>query len=434
MIRGEIRKVRARSARWPVSGAIRVTLRAAVSAVAGLMVIVAMAPASAAQRPGGLVSGHAHASTAGAVTRARVAAGGGHTCGILADGTLWCWGDNSDGQLGAGNTDQDRPRQVTYPAPGGWVSVTAGEVHTCAVRAGGTLWCWGDNSDGQLGIGNFTGQDRPRQVTSPAPGGWDSVTAGNYHTCAIRTGGTLWCWGWNPYDQLGTGYDGSQDLPQPVTALAPGWVSVTAGYGHTCAIRTGGTLWCWGDADAGQLGHGPGTAQVTIPAPGGWVSVAAGWFHTCAIRAGGTLWCWGNNLEGEVGIGGGSTRQYLPQQVTTPAAAGWTSVTGGGFHTCATRVAGTLWCWGSDRFGAIGIGYHPNQFLPRQVISPVPWGWASVSGGGDHTCAVRAGGDLWCWGANDDGQLGIGNYANQCHPRRVTALPWPAVQMTRRPG
>jgi alpha-tubulin suppressor-like RCC1 family protein len=427
MMRGEIRKVKANLAERLAPGATRVLPRAAVSAMAGLLVIVAMTPASAAPRP------------ASAAIRAEVAAGGGHTCGVLANSTLWCWGLNFTGQLGTGNENSSNlPQQVTSPAAQGWGSVAAGYDHSCALRAGGTLWCWGYNADGQLGIGNFTDQDRPQQVTSPAPGGWTSVTAGNYHTCATRTGGTLWCWGWDPYGQLGIGNGASQDLPRQVTTpAAQGWVSVTAGYGHTCAIRTGGTLWCWGYATEGQLGLGPVNdetfpVQVTTPAPGGWASVAAGYYHTCATRAGGTLWCWGNNLEGEVGIGSGSsTRQYLPQQVATPAAAGWTSVTGGGSHTCATRAGGTLWCWGSDYSGQLGIGYHPDQFLPRQVISPVPWGWTSVSGGESHTCAVRAAGDLWCWGANDEGQLGLGSYANECHPRRLTTLPWRAAAMRR---
>ena len=131
-----------------------------------------------------------------------------------------------------------------------WAHIGLGADHTCATRANGTLWCWGLNGSGQLGIGNHTGQDRPRQVTTPAAGGWASVTAGDEHTCATRTGGTLWCWGFADYGQLGlTGGDGGDvvDLPQQVTFPAPGgWATVTADSGHTCAIRADGTLWCWG--------------------------------------------------------------------------------------------------------------------------------------------------------------------------------------------
>jgi Regulator of chromosome condensation (RCC1) repeat len=131
---------------------------------------------------------------------------------------------------------------VTSPAPGGWASVTSGSSagHTCALRAGGTLWCWGWNYYGQLGIGNHTDQDLPQQVTTPAPGGWASVTAGAYQSCAVRADSTLWCWGFNYYGQLGIGNHTDQDLPQQVsTPLPGGWASVTAGAYHSCAVRWG---------------------------------------------------------------------------------------------------------------------------------------------------------------------------------------------------
>ena len=112
---------------------------------------------------------------------------------------------------------QEPPRQVTTPAPGGWASITAGTTHTCATRTDGTLWCWGANDSGQLGIGGGTDQDRPRQVTTPAAGGWAGVTAGYDHTCATRTGGTLWCWGYNGNGELGLGNHTDQDRPRQVT-------------------------------------------------------------------------------------------------------------------------------------------------------------------------------------------------------------------------
>ena len=177
------------------------------------------------------------------------------SCGIRTDGTLWCWGS-------IGDISEDLPRQVTTPAPGGWASITAGQDHVCATRADGTLWCWGDNSQGQLGIGSHTGQDLPQQVTTPARGGWASVTGGAFHTCATRTGGTLWCWGRNDLGQLGIGNLTSQDLPQAViTPASAGWASVTGGEYHTCATRTDGTLWCWGSNENGQLGNGNHTDQ-----------------------------------------------------------------------------------------------------------------------------------------------------------------------------
>jgi alpha-tubulin suppressor-like RCC1 family protein len=420
-----------------------------VAAIGGVAVLVAAAsvPALAAQRPGGTAASHARPAIGQHAAAGRmspgapwihVATGALHTCGIRADGTLWCWGYNYYGELGTGSqTPQDRPQQVTTPAAGGWASITTGGGHTCAIRTNGTLWCWGSNGLGQLGIGSHTDQDRPQQVTAPAAGGWASVTGGGGHTCAIRTNGTLWCWGYNIYGQLGIGNHTDQDRPQQVTTpAAGGWASVTGGDYYTCATRTGGTLWCWGDNSYGDLGIGSQTPQdrpqqVTAPAAGGCASVTAGDCYTCAIRTGGSLWCWGWNGHGELGIGSHAA-QDLPHQVTAPAAGGWASVTANYVHTCATRTGGTLWCWGYNNLGQLGIGNRTDQDQPQQVTIPVLGGWASVTAGNYHTCATRTSGTLWCWGSNEYGQLGIGNHTGQDQPRQVTGCTQPATQSSAR--
>ena len=205
-------------------------VRAAVGAIAGLAVTVAAAaaPALAGQHPRGPAGGLARVDRAEqgipagamkpAAPWAHIVTGDAHTCGIRADGTLWCWGLNDFGQLGDGSwNNRESPQQVTSPARGGWASVTGGGDHTCATRTDDTLWCWGGDYDGQLGIGNLNDQGLPRPVTTPAPGGWASVAASGAHTCAIRAGGTLWCWGWNGFGQLGIGNLTSQDRPVHVT-------------------------------------------------------------------------------------------------------------------------------------------------------------------------------------------------------------------------
>ena len=295
-----------------------------------------------------------------------------------------CWGWNHSGQLGLGShTGQDLPRQVITPARGGWVSVAAGYGHTCATRISGTLWCWGDNTSGDLGLGSQDEQDLPQQVTAPVPGGWASVTAGNAHTCATRADGTLWCWGNNQFGELGTGgIDNGQFLPE----------------------------------------------QVTAPAPGGWADVTAGEIYTCATRTDESLWCWGWNLYGQLGLGS-HTNQDLPRQVTAPPPGGWASTTAGMGHTCATRTDGTLWCWGLNHYGQLGIRRHADRDLPQQVTAPAPGGWADVTAGEVHTCAIRTDRTLWCWGWNHFGQLGIGNDADQCLPRQV-----PGPQQTGTPA
>jgi alpha-tubulin suppressor-like RCC1 family protein len=228
-----------------------------------------------------------------------------------------------NGQLGTGNrTNVTRPHQVTTPAATSWISVSAGENHTCAVRADATLWCWGANFLGQLGTGGTTGNDVPQQVTSPAADGWASVSAGGQDTCAVRADGTLWCWGANINGALGLGTTTGQSLPQ----------------------------------------------QVTTPASTGWARVSMGGGHTCAIRGDATLWCWGSNFQGQLGIGS-NTEQARPQRVSVPARTGWTLITSGAHHTCATHTGHALWCWGLNRTGELGLGSTTDQNLPQQVTA-----------------------------------------------------------------
>ena len=238
---------------------------------------------------------------------------------------------------------------------------------------GNTLWCWGDGTFGELGTGHTTSANLPQQVTKRTAG-WNSITVGGFHTCATRSDGTLWCWGYNDFGQLGIGNTISQDLPQ----------------------------------------------QVTSPAADGWASGTAGYQHTCAARSDTTLWCWGNDREGELGIGNSIGQYEVPQQVTVPAGTGWTSPVSGGFHTCATRTH-ALWCWGQNDSGQLGIGSTAGEDLPQRVRVPTSTGWSLIALGTFHTCATHTGHTLWCWGNNFQGQLGIGSTANQDLPQQVTS-------------
>jgi alpha-tubulin suppressor-like RCC1 family protein len=233
-----------------------------------------------------------------------VATGLYQTCAIKQDGTLWCWGDNTDGTLGTGDTNSSAvPVQVTGQ---GWSQVSTNYLHTCAVKSDGTLWCWGLNANLEAGT---TSQFPwlPVQVSGTT---WKQVTTGLYHTCAIKTDGTLWCWGGNPSGQLGN--DGIAPLStsqtsDPVQVAGTTWQSVSAGQSHTCAVMLNGTLWCWGSNDSGQLGDNTldskSTPVAVVTSGQTWAMVAAGVTHTCALATGGSLWCWGGNSAGQLGIG-----------------------------------------------------------------------------------------------------------------------------------
>ena len=273
-----------------------------------------------------------------------LSAGNYHTCAVKS-GALYCWGNNGNGRLGDGMTT---PRAMPVPVStmaSGVSSVASGNSHTCAVKSG-ALYCWGYNYYGQLGDGTTTGSNTPAAVSTMASG-VSSVASGNSHTCAVKSG-ALYCWGYNYYGQLGDGTSGrntNRNTPVAVWTMASGVSSVSAGNYHTCAIK-GGALYCWGYNGNGQLGDGTTTNSNTPAAvwtmASGVSSVASGYSHTCAIKDA-ALYCWGNNGQRQLGDGT-RTRRVLPVAVSAMDS-GVSSVSGGYSHTCAIKDA-ALYCWG----------------------------------------------------------------------------------------
>jgi alpha-tubulin suppressor-like RCC1 family protein len=332
---------------------------------------------------------------------------------VKTDRTLWCWGANESGQLGDGTTvDKNTPTQVGTGT--NWGSVSGGGWHTCGVKTDGTFWCWGWNNYGQLGIGSFGGYFySPMQIGSFT--NWVSVSAGWRHTCGVRNDGTLWCWGRNFHSQLGDGT--TVDTNSPTQVPGTNWVFVSAGIDHTCGVSTDRTLWCWGWNIFGQLGDGTTVDKNTPTQVSGtnWASVSTGGNHTCGVKTDGTLWCWGDNFYGQLGIG--SVAGVLtPTQVGT--ATNWVSVSSaGGVHTCGVKTDGTLWCWGRNEFGQLGDGTTVDKNTPTQVGTGTNWG--SIFAGFDHTCGIKTDGTLWCWGHNNYGQLGDGTTVDKNTPTQV---------------
>jgi alpha-tubulin suppressor-like RCC1 family protein len=317
-------------------------------------------------------------------------------------------------------------QQFLPAASTSWASVSGGYDATCATRTGGTLWCWGNNAYGELGTGNTTSELSLVQVGTSA--GWASVSVGQESACGTRTDSTLWCWGQNYAGQLGTG-DTNVHLSPVQAGTAADWASVSVGYSSACATRTDGTLWCWGSNAYGQLGTGNYADQnspTQVDTATDWATVSSQVAATaCATRTDGTLWCWGDNTDGELGIGN-TTSQPSPVQVGT--ATTWASVsTDGSLYTCATRTNRTLWCWGDNTFGELGTNNTTSELSPVQVGTATTWGSVSA-GNGANTCATRTGGTLWCWGANGGGELGTGGTTPVLSPVQVgTATSWARV-------
>lgn len=349
----------------------------------------------------------------------QVTTGDNHSCGLRISGRLYCWGLDDTGQLGDGPpfAAQSAPVEVAGGATN-WASVDAGGNQTCARKTNGRLFCWGTDIFGQVGNGTpYVNQDAPVQV---AGGGtdWASVSAGRDHTCARKTTGRLFCWGGDHSGQVGDGGPIGLvfALPAPVEVLggATDWASVSAGRIHTCARKTTGRLFCWGADGSGQLGNGSPNNDEAVPvevlgAATTWTRVGAGGDHTCAGRTSGRLFCWGDDASGQLGNGNAIIAdQAAPLQVAG-ANTDWLSVSAGGTHTCARRTMGRLFCWGSDAFGQLGNGpvVTPDQSAPVAALAATNWGTAS-SGLFGHTCARRTTGRLFCWGVDSAGQLGNG--------------------------
>jgi alpha-tubulin suppressor-like RCC1 family protein len=363
-------------------------------------------------------------SQVGALTNwAQVSAGGGSIVGVKKDGTLWAWGRNNWGALGIGATGRlSSPVQVGSLT--NWSQVSVGgyrdDAFTLALKTDGTLWGWGYNRVGQLGIGNITDVSSPVQVGTLTS--WSQVSAGYTHALAIKKDGTLWGWGYSYTSvggYLGTGNRTSTQSPVQVGSLT-NWTQVASGKYQSVAIKNDGTVWSWGSsAGKGILGLGNqefAFSPTQVGALTNWSKIESGMDSSTSIKTDGTLWAWGYNNSGQLGLGDTATRSS-PVQVG--ALNTWAQVTGNN-ATFAIKTDGTLWAWGSNTRGQLGIGSVVGKSSPVQVGALT--NWKSISSPGYATCAIKTDGTLWAWGYNSAGQLGIGSIANKSSPVQVGAL------------
>jgi alpha-tubulin suppressor-like RCC1 family protein len=330
---------------------------------------------------------------------------------------LWTWGQNSLGQLGINDTTNRSTPVTTFAGGTNWKQVDGGRNHTAAIKTDGTLWTWGQNSYGTLGINNTTNRSTP--VTTFLGGtNWKSVACGYYHTTAIKTDGTLWTWGQNSYGTLGINASGNRTTPVTTFAGGTNWKFVACGRFFTAAIKTDGTLWTWGRNNSGRLGDNTiiarSTPVTTFLGGTNWKQVDGGSEHTAAIKTDGTLWTWGNNSFGQLGINDTTSRST---PVTTFAGGtNWKSVVCGNDYTAAIKTDGTLWTWGYNGYGILGINASGGTRITPVTTFLGGTNWKSVSGGLLHTAAIKTDGTLWTWGYNYTGELGINNEFNRITP------------------
>jgi alpha-tubulin suppressor-like RCC1 family protein len=330
---------------------------------------------------------------------------------------LYAWGWNSYGQLGLGNTtNYSSPKQVGALA--NWSSVTSGYGNTFAVTTGGILESWGFGNQGILGLGNINIQySSPKQVGALT--NWSkNISIGSATSpfaLATKTDGTLWAWGNNSYGQLGLNTASATIYSSPVQVGAlTNWSNVSTGFHHVTAIKTNGTLWSWGYNTYGELGLG-NTTNYSSPKQVGaltnWLNVSAGVYLTLATKTDGTLWAWGNGGSGGQ-LGFGNLNNYSsPKQVG--ALTNWLSVISGNYCSFAVKTNNTLWSWGNNGGGQLGLGNTTNYSSPKQVGALTNWSIVSVNFFSYSVSSIKTDGTLWSWGRNDKGQLGLGDTTNQ---------------------
>lgn len=292
--------------------------------------------------------------------------------------------------------------------------------HACTVRSDGTIWCWGAGAGGALGDGEGVDRLRPVQVGDDSD--WTDVDLAPGGTCALKVDQTMWCWG---NDMAG----GQQRLTPQRQGTDADWTSIDGSFVHACALKRDHTLWCWGQNFRGPLGDGTQDNRYTIGQVGtdhDWAQVFAGYFRTCATKLDGSLWCWGDNYYGGVGVGSDAEAVLVPTRVGD--ATDWTSASPGVGFTCGTRAGGALYCWGAD------YGWMPGDELENPV--PVRIGtdtdWRSVSAGSTaDVCGIREDSTAWCWGRNEVGQLGDGSTVDRVTPQQVAGpvTSWSQIQV-----
>jgi hypothetical protein len=357
----------------------------------------------------------------------QLTAGAYHTCALRESGGVACWGDNQYGELGDG-THANRSRPVSVPGISDAISLSAGYGFTCAVRRDASVACWGSNSCGEQGrVGE--GTSVPTQV--PGVNGAVEVSGGNCHNCARLSSGSVYCWGEDTYGQIGNGvmYGDPPALPTLVMDMANA-TSVRVGFDHSCALRTNGSVSCWGNNTTRQLGDGTEisravpTSVIGLPdltdATMRGVAIGAGVDFSCVLTSSGAR-CWGANGSAQLGLAATTSWDGLaPTVVAGTAGATMLSIGSRGCFGCVLGAGGVVSCWGCNAEGQLANA-STTPTPTAAPISGVPAA-SALAVGGTHACVLAADGTVWCWGGNASGQLGIGSGLPSSPPAQVTDL------------
>jgi len=327
------------------------------------------------------------------IAKTKIAAGMDFSLALKSDGSLWAWGRNENGQLGLGREDwphkaNPTPRQVG--TANDWAAVACDFGYSLALKTDGSLWAWGGSTFTPTQVG--TGDD------------WAAITAG----LALRTDGSLWALG------------GNNGVTPTQVGNANDWAAISGGYDHSLALKKDGSLWAWGQNGYGELGLGSADTKAhptptQVGTDNDWTAVVAGYDYSLALKTDGSLWAWGWNLHDQAGLGD-TTKRTSPTQVGTDS--DWTAIAGGWGYNLALKRDGSLWAWGDNANGELGPGYTAHIDSPTRIGSATDW--AAITCGAGFSLALKRDGSLWVWGYNKYGQLGLGDTKDRHVPTRAT--------------
>jgi alpha-tubulin suppressor-like RCC1 family protein len=390
---------------------------------------------------GDTVNSSVPAAVASTIDFGDLAAGQRFTCGLAGlAGPVWCWGANESGQLGNGNTADSRvPVQIsngsifhTIGAAPNFACAIAGDVDTP-----GPIWCWGANESGQLGNGTITSSSVPVRIATSATFG--DLDVGPHFVCALTAlSGPVWCWGANESGQLGNGTTTGSSVPVRISSTLS-FNTLAAGANFACGIvgnlDKDGPVWCWGANESGQLGNGTTTSSsvpVRIASSLTFSSLAAGPNFVCGlvgrVDQPGRVWCWGANASGQLG-NGTTANSSVPVAISSGLLFGDVAV-GPNFACAYAGDAGQVWCWGANESGQLGNGTTTGSSVPVATASGAPIG--DINAGRHFACGFTGtSGPVWCWGANESGQLGNGTTTASSVPVAISSgLNFNVVRLT----
>ena len=366
----------------------------------------------------------ADSSTAGTHTSV-LATGSGHSCAILDNGSAMCWGHDNYGQLGDGGDTTNINKPTTYVSIEDGQSITqiyAKQSRTCIVLNDNTASCWGFNENGQAGDDSTNRYKSPStKVQFPDGKRVKSMGMGLKHTCAILEDDTLTCWGLDSHGALGNGNSDTSDKYTPQTITTPSdrkVVKVEPGATHTCILLDDGGVMCWGRDNLGQLGNGDTSdtihapsSNVELPEGRAATDLSVGDHHSCALLDNGSIACWGQNNHGQLGDNT-TTNRPIPIYPHLPAGSLAVSVAVGPFNTCAILENSSLYCWGHNGYGRLGIGVTGGVYTTPMFVEG-PTDIVDLSVNYDHTCGLSENGSISCWARGKYGQLGNGQWGDK---------------------